>query len=150
MRPSWHFMISVLSLVIYAGITKAPPDFLWILLGAVFGVLIDVDHVLHLLIFQRELTLNYLKRLDLVGLYREFKDGGAFDNIWFHGILWKSLLYYFFMHGVFILFVFLISPYFFGNWYTSIRIAIVVHYLTDIAFHTYTKGKYVQKKGNRA
>ena len=143
MRPHWHFFISLAILIVYGAVTKTPPSFLSVFIGTAFGVLIDVDHVLHALIFQRRLTLNYLKHFDLVGFYREFKDGGAFDNIWFHGILWKKLLYYFFMHGIFILFVYWISPYIFADWYIPIRVAIMVHYICDVAFHTYTNGKYV-------
>lgn len=143
MHPHWHFFISIAILIFYGLVTKTPPSFLWIFIGAAFGVLIDVDHVLHILIFQRELTLNYLKHFDLVGFYREFKDGGAFDNVWFHGLRRKNLLYYFFMHGIFILFVFWISPYLFVDGYIPIRVAIIVHYLCDVVFHTYTNGRYV-------
>ena len=137
MRPSWHLVISLISLTIYIAATKISLSLLWVSIGVIFGVFIDVDHVLHASIFQRELTLRYLKRLDFVGFYREFRDEGVFDNLWFHRVLWKNILYYFLAHGLFILFVFSVSPYIFGSLDIPIRIAIVIHYLSDIVFHTY-------------
>lgn len=105
--------------------------------SVIFGVVVDVDHVFHALVFQREPTLDYLKHHDLIGFFREFRDEGVFDNLWFHKILWKNILYYMLAHGMFILFIFWISPYVFGSLDIPIRVAVVVHYLSDILFHTY-------------
>ena len=137
MRPSWHIIVSLISLTIYITVTKTPPSILWLLVGTLFGVLIDVDHLLHAVVFQRELTLRYLKHHDLVGFYKEFRNEGIFDNLWFNKILWKNILYYLLFHGTFILFIFWLSPYAFGSLDTPIRVAIVVHYFSDIVFHTY-------------
>ena len=139
MRPSWHFIISLVSLIIYVFVTKTPPNLIWVSSGVIFGVLIDVDNILHGFVFHRGLTLNHLRHLDLAGFLEDFKDEGIFDNVWFHGILWKNMLYYLFMHGLFILFVFWVSPYIFGSLDIPIRVAIIVHYLSDIFFHTYTR-----------
>jgi hypothetical protein len=138
LRPSWHLVISLTSLITYITVTKTPPSLLWIFVGVIFGVFIDVDHVLHALVFQRELTLHYFKHLAFAGFYKEFRDEGVFDNLWFHKILWKNIFYYTFSHGIFILFVFWFSPSIFGSLDIPIRIAIVIHYLSDIIFHTYS------------
>lgn len=149
MHPLWHFRISSISLVIYVIVTRTPPDCLWLSIGIISGVLIDVDHFLHVFIFQPVLTMNYLKRLDFIELYRELKEGHVFDSVWlYHNkwlISWKSLLYYSFVHGIFILFVFLISPHLFMNWYIPIRISIVIHYLSDISFGIYTTIRVLSK-----
>lgn len=139
-------MISLISLFAYVAARNTPLSLLWISIGVAFGVLIDIDHVFHAFIFQRELTLNYLKHLDFVGLYKEFRDEGVFDNLWFHRILWKNIVFYFLTHGIFVLFVFWVSPYVFGSLDIPIRVAIVVHYLSDIIFHSYTHVSSLQQR----
>jgi hypothetical protein len=126
MMPWWHLAFSLI--ISYALVASLGLDveagIKWIIVGCLFGTLIDLDHIPYAYIIYREKTVEVVKRsiLDPRGLIREFEAGGSLT---LHAS--RRLLF----HSLEMFIIYTICLYLFPAYSLVIGLAFIGHLLLD-------------------
>lgn len=130
MKPIAHFFLSCLTVTI---ILATRPDLetatFSFFLAILFGVALDLDHIIFISAFLPKTTWTNLKRLDIMGLYKACGEWGKKVK------LFERTAIYFIVHAVSILILVAISSYFPPS--PSLVIpTLIVHYVSDIVCYS--------------
>lgn len=126
MLPWWHLALSlIISYILVASLgLNISTGIKWIIVGCIFGTLIDLDHLLYASLVYGKEGLKYIKGITHPKeLIKEFQEKGV---LYFHA--WRRII----LHTITMFSIYALSLYLFPSYSLIIGLVLIAHLICDV------------------